>query len=192
MGLAAMKQNLHDRLWNAQQRWFAMREEGATKRGLKLQGLKESGDPNKLTRNILFTGSTRRSYEETLKSFLEFAHERFGIQRLEDLGKREFRAFIEDGIARGLAASTLEARCSHLAKAGALIGKSESYSALARRYSIKIRGLAREGRLTTPSPETPSREVLECAIAFLKAWDVRHFDRTGEERALPSRRPPPD
>jgi hypothetical protein len=37
--------------------------------------------------------------------------------------------------------------------------------------------------LTTPSTGTPSREVLEGAIAVLKAWDARHFDRTGKERA---------
>jgi len=30
MGLAELKQAVHDRLWNAQQRWFALREGGAT------------------------------------------------------------------------------------------------------------------------------------------------------------------
>jgi len=120
MGLAELKQAVHDRLWNAQQRWFALRESGATKRELKLLGLREAADANRHIRNLIFTGSTKRAVEETLKSFVEFAHEKFGIVRLEDLGRHEFKAFIEDGIARGLAASTLEARCSHLAKLGAL------------------------------------------------------------------------
>ena len=30
MGLADLKRDLHNRLWNAQQRWFCLREEGAT------------------------------------------------------------------------------------------------------------------------------------------------------------------
>lgn len=55
-------------------------------------------------------GSTKRAVEETLKSFVEFAHERFGAENLQDFGKREFRAFIEDGVSRDLAATTLSAR----------------------------------------------------------------------------------
>ncbi len=39
--LAAMKKDLHDRLWNAQQRWFALRGQGTTKRKLKLRGIRE-------------------------------------------------------------------------------------------------------------------------------------------------------
>jgi len=120
MGLVEMKTSLHDRLRSAQKRWFALRAGGATKRELKMRGIRESGDANRHIRNLIFTGSTKRAVEETLKSFIEFAHEKFGVERLEDLSRHEFKALIEDGVARGLAASTLEARCSHLAKLGAL------------------------------------------------------------------------
>ncbi len=181
--LAAMKKDLHDRLWNAQQRWFALRAEGETKHDLKLRGLRERGDPNRFTRNLLFTGATKRSVEETLKSFVEFAHERFGAQRLEDLGKNEFKAFIEDGIARGLAASTLEARCSHLSKLGALIGRSEQYFALARRYAGRIRELGRTRALAGPGRVTPSPQIAARAIDILRSWDERHRARTGQPRA---------
>jgi len=181
--LAAMKQDLHDRLWKAQQRWFALRAEGATKRALKLGGISESGDPNLHTRNLIFAGSTRRSYEETLKSFLEFSHERFGVARLEDLGKREFRAFIEDGIARGLAASTVEARCTHLAKLGSVIGKSESYTALARRYSARVRELAMQGELQVIHRLTPSPELAMRAVEILRSWDTLHEAKSGHPRA---------
>jgi hypothetical protein len=178
MGLADMKRGLHDRLWNAQERWFALRAEGATKRALKLQGIREAGDPNLHTRNLIFAGATKRAVEETLKSFIEFAHDRFGIQRIEDLGKRECRAFIEDGIARGLAAGTLQARLSHLAKAGALIGKSASFAALTRRLAARL-----PESVEPPKRSTPSRETAERAIGILRAWDREYEVRTGRPRA---------
>jgi hypothetical protein len=183
MAIADMKKTLHDRLWNAQQRWFALRAEGATKHDLKLRGLRECGDPNRFTRNIIFAGSTRRSYEETLKTFVEFAHEKFGAQRLEDIGKQEFKAFIEDGVARGLAASTLEARCSHLSKLGALIGRSEQFFALARRTAGRIRELGRTAALAGPERVTPSPQIAARAIEILRSWDERHRARTGQPRA---------
>lgn len=181
--LAAMKKDLHDRLWNAQQRWFAMRAEGATKRALKLRGIKEGADPNLHTRNLIFAGSTRRSYEETFKSFLEFAHERFGVQRLGDLGKREFRAFIEDRVARGLAASTLLAQVSHLVKLGCLTGKAQSAIVLGRKLHRWIRDLREGGALGGPQRPTPSRETAERAIEILRGWDKRYEARTARPRA---------
>ena len=183
MGLADMKKALHDRLWNAQERWFALREQGATKRELKLKGIRECGDPNRYTRNLIFAGATRRAYEDTLKSFLEFAHERFGAQRLEDIGKREFTAFIENGIARGLAASTLEARVSHLAKYGCLTGQAQSFIALGQTYAGRIRELHGVGALPRPVRVTPSPEVAGRAVEILESWDRRHTGRTGQPRA---------
>ena len=153
-----------------------------TKHGLKVRGIREGGDANRYIRNLIFTGSTKRAVEETLKSFVEFAHEKFGVERLEDLGRLEFKAFIEDGIARGLAASTLEARCSHLAKLGALIGKTESFTALSRKWAGRIRDLAREGALKKPERLTPSPEVVNRAIEVLRVWDQVHTARTGQPR----------
>lgn len=186
MGLAELKQAVHDRLWNAQQRWFALRAGGATittKHELKVRGIREYGDANRYIRNLIFTGSTKRAVEETLKSFVEFAHEKFGVERLEDLGKHEFKAFIEDGIARGLAASTLEARCSHLAKLGALIGRSEEFFAQSRRWASRVRELGRNGTLRVPERLTPSPEVAKRAIEILRSWDERRMARTGQPRA---------
>lgn len=184
MGLSEMKQAMHDRLWNAHQRWLTMRQAGsATKRELKLRGLREHGDANHYIRNLVFAGSTKRAVEETVKSFIEFAHVKFGVERLEDLGRREFNAFVENGIARGLAASTLETRCSHLAKAGALLGRTESFAALSRRWARRIRALARSGELRPPERATPSPEVVERAIAILRERDERHAARTGQPRA---------
>lgn len=37
--ISAMKGELHARLWNAQERWFALKEVRATKHELKLRGL---------------------------------------------------------------------------------------------------------------------------------------------------------
>lgn len=182
MGLAELKKSLHDRLWNAQQRWFTLREAGATKHELKIRGIRESGDANRHIRNLIFTGSTKRAVEETLKGFVEFAHEKFGIEWLEDLGRHEFKAFIEDGVARGLAASTLESRCSHLAKLGALIGKTESFASLSRKWASRIRELARDGVLREPERPTPSPEIARRAIEILRSLDQEHAARTGQPR----------
>lgn len=181
--LAAMKQDLHDRLWNAQQRWFALRDQGMTKREIKLRGIREVGDPNLHLRNLIFTGATKRAIEDTLKSFIEFSHERFGAQRLEDIGKQAFKAFIEDGIARGLAASTLVARCSHLVKMGCLTGRAQSFIALGRKLQGRIRQLKHAGVLSGPERQTPSQETADRAIEILRSWDERHEARTGRPRA---------
>jgi len=183
MSLSAMKQDLHDRLWNAQQRWFALRDQGTTKRVIKLSGIRDARDPNLHLRNLIFTGATKRAIEETLKSFIEFAHERFGAQRLEDIGKREFKAFIEDGIARGLAASTLEAQVSHLVKLGCLTGKAQSAIALGRKLHHEIQELQDKGTLSGPERSTPSRQTAERALDILRGWDERHQARTGRPRA---------
>jgi hypothetical protein len=72
---------------------------------------------------------------------------------------------------------------SALAKFGALTGQTESFAALSQKYGWKIRALAKTGQLPSPARATPSREVLERAIAVLRDWDARHFLRTGEARA---------
>lgn len=79
--------------------------------------------------------------------------------------------------------STLEARCSHLAKLGALIGRSEEFFAQSRRWAGRIRELAREGVLRQPERPTPSPEVVKRAIEILRSWDKEHTARTGQPRA---------
>lgn len=178
-----LKQDVHDRLWRAFERWHGIRQTGVSKRDLKMQGIRECGDPNRFTRAIIFTGNTLRSYEGVLKSFVEFAQQDSKAIRLEDIGKKEFRAFMDAAIAKGLAVKTLNRYRSALAKFGALTGQTQSFSALSQKYGWKVRELAKTGHLSYPSRATPSREVLNRAIEVLRAWDARHFDRTGEIRA---------
>lgn len=178
----SLKQDIHDRLWGAQQRWFALREQGTTKRELKLKGIRE-GDPNRYTRSLIFAGSTRRSYEKILKTFVEYAHREHGCQRLEDINKREFRAFMDRAIGQGLAAKTLHQYRSALSKRGSLSGHTASAVALSEAYGRKIRDLVRMGALRGPSRATPSAEVAQRAIEILRSWDARHFERTDEPRA---------
>jgi hypothetical protein len=190
--IMSMKTDWHDRLWGVFQRWLELRQTGITKRDIKLRGLRECGDPNRHTRNLIFAGNTLRTYERVLRDFVEFARLEHGATRLEDIGKKEFRAYMDRAIARGLAVETLNLYRSALAKSGsAVTGQTQSFAALSEKYGWKIRQLARLGKLATPTRATPGREILERAIAFLKAWDARHFDRTGEERAYSSRRPSP-
>ena len=71
-GISGMKNEMHQKLWSAQQRWFALKERGLTKHDLKMQGIRERGDMFFATRAILFTGSTRLAYEQELKRFLNY------------------------------------------------------------------------------------------------------------------------
>jgi hypothetical protein len=181
--MMSLKQELHDRLWGAFQRWLDLRQTAVTKRDIKMRGHRECGDPNRYTRNLIFCGNTLRTYERVLRDFVEFAQREHGATRLADIGKKEFRAYMDRAIAQGLAVKTLNLYRSALAKFGsAVTGQTQSFAALSEKYGWKIRQLAKLGRLATPTRATPSREVLERAISFLKAWDARHFDRTGEER----------
>ena len=181
--LGQMKADLHDRLWNAQQRWFAMRGEGMTKFEVKMAGVRDFQDQNHYMWPILFAGSSRVTYERVLKSFLEFAHAKFGVQRLDDIDTRHAKAFLEDGIQHGLAAKTLHTQRSALAKAFALVGKAASGAALSRKFGKKIRDLVAASTIAGPERASPSGEVVRRAIEILRDWDIRHRERTGRSRA---------
>jgi hypothetical protein len=183
MSLSQMKADLHDRLWNAQQRWFAIRGDGWTKHEAKIAGVKEFGDQNHFMRPILFAGRSRVTYERVLKSFLQFAHSRFSIQRLDDIDTKHAKAFLDDGIQRGLAAKTLHTQRSALAKGLALAGKTASGTALSRKYGEKIRDLVAAGIIAGPQRATPAAEVVRRAIEILRDWDTRHRELTGRPRA---------
>ncbi len=180
----SMKREVHDRLWLAFQRWHALRQGGITKRDLKLRGIRECADPNRFTRPLIFTGNTMRTYEKVLRDFVDFAEREYGATRLEDIGKKEFRAYMDRAIAQGLAVKTLNLYRSALAKFGSAVTRqTESFAALSEKYGWKIRQLAKLGQLPRPTRLTPGREVLERAIAILRELDARHFARTGEPRA---------
>jgi hypothetical protein len=177
-----LRQEVHDRLRGAFERWQALRGT-TTKFELKMRGLKEHQDPQYFLRPLIFTGETLRSYDAVLKEFVCFAEREFGITRLDEVDKREFRAFMERGIEQGLAAKTLHRWRSALAKGFALVGKAASGAALSRKYGAKIRALVRNGVIAGPGRATPSPEVVRRAIEVLKAWDQRHQERTGCPRA---------
>jgi hypothetical protein len=137
----SLNQDLHDRLWKAFQRWESMRQAGTTKHELKMRGIRESDDPNRHTRNIIFTGNTLRSYEGVLKAFVEHAKREHGAQRLEDAGKKALRSFMDRAIEKGLAVKTLHRYRSALAKYGALTGQTAAFVGICKRYGEKIREL---------------------------------------------------
>jgi len=180
--MASLRQEVHDRLRGAFDRWQALRG-STTKFELKMRGLREHQDPQYFLRPLIFTGETLRSYDGVLKEFVAFAEREFGISRLEEIGKREFRAFMDRGIEQGLAAKTLHRWRSALAKAFALVGKAASGAALSRKYGGKIRDLVRSGVIAGPERATPSPEIVRRAIDLLRGWDGRHQDRTGRPRA---------
>lgn len=177
-----MRQEVHDRLRSAFDRWQSLRGT-TTKFELKLRGLREHQDPQFFLRPLVFTGETLRSYDAVLKDFVAFAEREFGITRLEEIGKREFRAFMDQGVEQGLAAKTLHRHRSALAKAFALVGKSASGAALSKAYGRRIRELVSAGRLLGPARATPAAEIVHRAIEFLRDWDARHFARTDQPRA---------
>ena len=120
----SLNQELHDRLRRAFQRWEDLRQTGVTKHQLKTRGIRESGDPNQFTRNLIFTGNTLRSYEGVLRDFVEHAQREHGAQRLEDVDKKALRSFMDRAIAPGLAVKTLSRYRSALAKFGAVTGQT--------------------------------------------------------------------
>ncbi len=175
MSLHEMKDDLHDALWNAQQEWFALREEGETKHGLKMAGLRDAGDPNRYTRDVLFTGRTRATYERDLREFVKFCHERFGVQHLRDITDKHARTFLEKAIDEHWAAKTLHKLRSELAKLGALIGKTASFVALSAKYGGIIRGLQAAEVVVGPTRKTPSADVVARTIEILRERDARYY-----------------
>ncbi len=182
----SLKQDLHDRLWRAFERWQVLRLTGVCKHDLKMKGIREAGDPNLHTRTLIFTGNTLRSYSGVLKDFVEYAQRENGAVRLEDIGKKEFRAFMDRGIQQGLAVKTLHRYRSALAKFGAVTGQTKSFAALSQSFGRQIRSLANAGLLAKPARETPTLAVVERAIQILKNWDARIGQpATSQEPARP-------
>jgi hypothetical protein len=180
----SLRQELHDRLRASFDRCLALQRTGVSKFDLKVRGMREHQDPDYFLRPLIFSGNTLRTYEKVLRDFVDFAGREHGATRLEDIGKKEFRAFMDRGIDRGLAQKTLNLHRSALAKFGSAVTRqTESFAALSEKYGWKIRELARLGRIPGPTRATPGREVLKRAVTILRDWDARHFARTGEPRA---------
>ena len=178
-----MKQELNARLWQAQQRWFELKDQGYTKHELKLQGLRERGDMFYATRGIIFTGATRLAYEQELKRFLDYAHLVRGKSDNAQIDKKDFRAYMEARMAEGGAKAEMNKIRAAIVKFGALYGKWESFHALSKKLGEKIRELSRSGQLRGPARPHVSPEVRQAVLDRLKALDAAAEVRTGLPRA---------
>jgi hypothetical protein len=178
MSLREMKDGVHDALWNAQQQWFELRDQGETKHSLKMAGLRDAKDPNHYTRGLIFTGRTRTTYERDLRDFVKFCHERFGVQHLRDVTVDHARAYLERGINQGWAAKTLHKLRSELVKlAATALHKTASFVALSKEYGRIIRGLASAKVVAGPTRQTPAPEVVARAVEILRERDAKHPGR---------------
>ncbi len=180
--ISAMKDELHARLWAAQERWFTLKESGATKHDLKLQGVRERGDMFYCTRNILFTGATRVAYERELKRFLDYCHEHRGKTENSQLDKRDFRAYMEDRLAQGGKVTQFNKMRSAISKFGALYGKYDSFHAMSKWVGKQVREMKKSGLLAGPDRPHVTPEVQKAAIERLRELDRKHELRTGQAR----------
>lgn len=169
MSLSRMKDELHARLWTAQQRWFAQKAQGESKLSLKLQGLGRRGEATFAIRLILFTGATRIAYERELKRFLDYAHDVLGRTENAQIDKKDFRAYVEARIARGSARTELNKIKAAIVKFGALYGKWESFHSISKKMGARIREL----RLPPPRRPRVSPEVRQTALDRLRVLDAR-------------------
>jgi len=184
MNLHHMKNELHNQLWTAQQRWFRLEEAGATKHDLKVQGLREHGDMYHETRRLIFTGNSRVTYERVLKRFVEFCHGR-GIERNADISKREMRAYMEHLMDQGRSESYLDKVRSACVKFSALFGKFESFHAVSIRMGEKIRDMVEDGIIAGPvhqriTPDVADRAIRRLAELDAKAEDFRAYHLAAE------------
>lgn len=172
MSLSAMKEDLHRKLWQAQERWFEWKARGEAKRGLKLEGLREFGELWARARYVIFSGATRVAYERELKRFIDFAYHVRGKAENRLIDARDFRAYMEALVARGAAAKHLSKVKSAIVKLGVLYGRAESFAAMSRKLGKRIRGLVRSGELAPPARPHVTPQVRDAIIARLKELDA--------------------
>jgi len=182
MGISKMKDELHARLWSAQQRWFALKDKGLTKHDLKMQGIRERGDMFYATRGIIFTGATRLAYEQELKRFLDYAHTVHGKADNAQIDKKDFRAYMDARLAQGGAKTEMNKIRAAIVKFGALYGKWESFHALSKKLGEQIRALSRSGQLRGPARPHVTPEVRQAVLERLSRLDTLAEARTGQPR----------
>jgi hypothetical protein len=182
MGISRMKDELHAKLWQAQQRWFSLKDQGYTKHALKMQGIRERGDMFYATRGIIFTGATRLAYEQELKRFVDYAHAVRSKVDNAQIDKKDFRAYMEARMAEGGAKAEMNKVRAAIVKFGALYGKWESFHALSRKLGDRIRELSRSGELRSPSRPHVSPEIRHAVMDRLRRLDTMAEARIGEPR----------
>src|SRR5438552_3003368 len=181
-GISRMKDELHQKLWSALQRWFGLKDQGWTKHDLKMQGLRERGDMFFATRQIIFTGATRLAYEQELKRFLDYVHTVHGKSENAQIDKKDFRAYMDARLAQGGARSEMDKIRAAIVKFGALYGKWESFHALSKKVGATIRELSRSGQLRGPARPHVTPEVRQAVIERLSRLDALVEARTGQPR----------
>ncbi len=179
MGISKMKNELHARLWSAQQRWFALKDRGLTKHDLKMQGIRERGDMFYATRGLIFMGSTRLAYEQELKRFLDYAHTVRGKSENAQIDKKDFRGYMDVRLAQGGAKAEMNKIRAAIVKFGALYGKWESFHALSKKLGATIRELSRSGQLRGPARPHVTPEVRQAVLERLARLDGLAEARTG-------------
>lgn len=183
MGISRMKNELHAQLWSAQQRWFAMKDQGLTKHDLKMQGIRERGDMFYSMRRIIFTGSTRLAYERELKRFLDYAYTVRGKTENAQIDKKDFRAYMDARLAQGGAKTEMNKIRAAIVKFGALYGRWESFHALSKKFGVRIRELSRAGELRGPARPHVTPEARQAVLGRLRHLDAQAEARTGQPRA---------
>src|SRR5581483_4351559 len=182
MGISGMKDELHAKLWQAQLRWFSLKDQGYTKHELKMQGIRDRGDMFYATRGIIFTGATRLAYEQELKRFLDFVYAVRGKSDNSQIDKKDFRAYMEARMAEGGAKSEMNKIRAAVVKFGALYGKWESFHALSKKLGEKIREMSRSGQLRGPARPHVSPEIRQAVLERLQALDALAEARSGQPR----------
>jgi hypothetical protein len=182
MGLNEMKKEMHQQLWDAQQKWFKLKDEGWTKHELKMEGIRQKGDMFYATRDILFTGTTRMAYEKELRKFIDYAVKDRGKTHNVQINKNDFRAYMNARIAAGDSKKELDKVRAACVKFGAVYGKWESFHAASIKFGEKIRELSRDGLLRGPERPHVTPEVRAAVIGHLRHLDVLSERRTGNPR----------
>jgi site-specific recombinase XerC len=181
MSLSVLKNEMHQRLWAAQERWFSLRETGMTKHDIKMAGIRERSNMHYAARRLLFWGATRVDYERVLKSFIDFCHAG-GRERNADIDKRDMRDYLDHLVARGASASYLDKVKSAIVKFGGLYGKFESFHAMSRKIAAKLRDRVAAGLTAAPAHQRVTAEVAQRALARLRELDERFEVETGLPR----------
>jgi hypothetical protein len=182
MGLNEMKKDVHQRLWDAQQKWFKLKDEGWTKHELKMEGIREKGDMFYGIRDIIFMGSTRVTYEQELRKYVDFAHKVRGKEQNFRINNNDFRAYLNARVAAGDSKKELDKVRAACVKFGALYGRWEEYHATSIKFGEKIRELSRDGLLRGPERPHVTPEVRAAVIGRLRHLDVLSERRTGNPR----------
>jgi len=204
MGISHMKDELHGRLWSAQQRWFALKDQGHTKHSLKMQGLRERGNMFFATRGIIFTGATIIVKFGALYGKWESFH-----ALSKKLGER-IRELARSGQLRGPARphASPEVRAAVIERLKHLDALAEGRTGQPRAYGLALE-LQKEGSLR--SIEATDRFTRQCLLVMEgdmgriavvgKGGKVRtavisgdlykrlgeHFSRSKEEALVPRR-----